>query len=251
VPDDPASQELLGRSADERLLDVDAALLPDSIVRPAAPPPRPGRSPLVGFGVALGALTLVGGIALALLGVVELFSGSAVTGVAELWGGILLVATHWGWVHIAAWTSDKLKDRQGHVLELDRQRWLQSIEPYARYEVTTHVNDDGSIRIETICHRPLPAGSDRFTFERDPVARETHSSEEPAAAIAERAELLRREAATRTAAARERYQSMVEAHELAQIAGRDEQEQMAVRRAASEALSEQLNTKLRDPPLVE
>ena len=41
------------------------------------------------------------------------------------------------------------------------------------------------------------------------------------------------------------------AYHAAQLKGQDEQEQIAAARAASQALSEHINTRLREPPLVE
>jgi hypothetical protein len=251
MADDSPPEQLVGRSADERLLDAGPETLPASMSRPVPLPDRQGRSPLVAAGVALGGFTLLGGIALAILGVVELLSGSAVTGVVELWVGIILAATHWGWIHLGAWTSDKLVARDNHDLLVDRQHWLEAIEPYARYEVTTHVENDGSITIETVCHRPALTDSGSYTFTPERTAVEVHAADQPAAAISERAELLRREAAARTTEARQRYQAAAEAREMARLKGLDEQEQLAAARAASQALSEQLNSKLRDPPLVE
>jgi hypothetical protein len=248
---DPSPEDLVGRSADKRLLEAGADALPSSISRPVALPDPHGRSPLVATGVVLGGITLIGGIVLAVLGVVELLSGSALTGVIELWVGILLAATHWGWIHVGAWTSDKLRDRGNQDLVLDRQRWLDAIEPYERYEVSTQVQDDGSIAIETVCHRPSATDGEHFTFTAQRAMREVHPADEPAAKISERAELLRRHAATRTARARERYQVAAEAHEAARLKGLDEDDQRAAARAASQALSDQLNQKLRDPPLVE
>lgn len=251
MADDPSSGELVGRAADPRLLDADAGSLPSAIGRPVELPATPGRSSLVAMGVAMGAFTLAGGIALVVLGLIELLSGSAVAGVVELWAGILMVASHWGWVHVAAFANDKLQARRDRGVTLDRQSWLDSIEPYTRYEVLTHVGDDGTITIETVCHRPTATNPGRFTFASERVALESHSGDEPAAKIAERAELLRRQAAARTAQAQQRFQAALEARQMAQLEGEDKQQQIEARRAASEALSEQINSKLREPPLVE
>ena len=248
---DSQPEVLVGRSADDRLLDAAAESLPIALGRPIAVPDQSGRSLLVAAGVALGAVTLIGGIALAILGLVRLISGAGLTAVAELWAGILLAATHWGWIHVAAWGNDRLEGRQHQDLEGDRRRWLESIEPYERYEVMTRVGEDGSITIETVCHRPEATDADHFTFHPHQVAVEVHSADTPAAAIAEQAEHLRAQAATRTSQAFEIYQAAAEARQAAQLRGQNEQEQIAAARAASEALSDQINAKLRDPPLVE
>ena len=57
-----------------------------------------------------------------------------------------------------------------------------------------------------VAHRPIFSGDSRFTFARDVDHREVHSGDEPAAAVAERAELLRRQAAQDTERERERYE---------------------------------------------
>ena len=69
--------------------------------------------------------------------------------------------------------------------------------------------------------------------------------------MAERAELLRREAAADTDRERQRYEVAADAYETALLNADDEQERRAARRAASEALSQQINANLRDPPLTE
>jgi hypothetical protein len=81
--------------------------------------------------------------------------------------------------------------------------------------------------------------------------REIHSGEEPAAAVAERAERLRREAALATERELERYLAAADAYETSQLLAEDERERLAARRAASLALSEQINANLRSPPLQE
>src|SRR5436305_1209967 len=161
---EPEPQDLVGRSADECLLDCGPESLPSSIGRPGALPAASGSSLLVAAGVALGAVTLIGGVGLAILGLVRVISGSGFAAAAELSVGILLAATHWGWIHVAAWTNDRLEARGHQDLVGDRQRWLASIEPYERYEVGTQVGQDGSITIETICHRPEVSGSHQFRF---------------------------------------------------------------------------------------
>ena len=63
--------------------------------------------------------------------------------------------------------------------------------------------------------------------------------------------MLRREAAQDTERERERYQIAADAYESALLDDADEQQRLLAQRAASEALSEQINSNLRDPPLVE
>jgi hypothetical protein len=202
-------------------------------------------------------VSLVGGVALIVAGLVSLVAGgSAVLGAVALVFGIVLVATHWGWVHVAELTANTLEGRRFASLLERRRAWLATIEPYPRWEVGTSTEADGSIAIVTVLYRPvacargaLPSGArtstaartlpsrartstagGTFTFVREEVGREVHSGDEPGASVAERAELLRRQA--------------VAAHA-------SEQERVAAVRAASEALSERINANLRDPPLVE
>jgi hypothetical protein len=100
-------------------------------------------------------------------------------------------------------------------------------------------------------YEPSAIGEHGFTFDRHVELDEIHSSEEPGAAVAERAELLRREAAVDTERERERYEIAADAYETALLDHEDEQQRRDARRAASEALSQQINAKLREPPLIE
>jgi hypothetical protein len=244
--------DLLGREPDERLLGDDLRQLPSSVGEPESLPDTPRRRRLVAAGATLTGVTLVGGAGLIILGLVEAFAGgSAVLVLAALVIGFVLVATHWGWVHVAELTANTLEAR-GHSEVIDRRKqWLATIEPYTRWEVTTNANEDGSIAIVTTRYRPLPRGERAYTFVREEVAREVHSADEPAAAVTERAELLRRDAAADTRSERERYEAAHDAYETVLLARGDERERVAALRAASEALSERINANLRDPPLTE
>jgi hypothetical protein len=243
--------ELVGYEPDERLLGDDLAQLPPSVGRPEELPPSRARRRVVGVGATLTGVTLVAGIGLIALGIVEAVSGAVVLAVLAFAVGLGLIATHWGWVHVAELSANALENRRNSSLLEDRRLWLAAIQPYTRWEVTTHVGEDGSITIETVRHRPIRCGEDRFTFVREIEAKEVHSSEEPAAAVTERAELLRREAAARTTLAREGFEVAHDAYERTLMARDDEQQRQAALRAASEALSERINSNLRDPPLTE
>ena len=244
--------ELVALAPDERLLDEDLGELPASVGQPESLPPSRARRRLVGLGATLTGVSLVGGLALIALGLVEAFSGgSAAVTVAALVVGIVLVATHWGWVHVAELGANRLEEQRNVSLLERRREWLREIEPYPRWEVYASTGEDGSISIVTIAYRPVVRRGKTFSFVREEVAREVHSGDEPAAAVTERAELLRRQAALDTARERERYEAAHDAHERALLAHANEQERVAAVRAASEALSERINTNLRDPPLVE
>lgn len=244
--------ELLGRRADDRLLAEDAAQLPEDVGRPEPLSEVPARRRIVALGATLTGITLLGGLALIVLGTVAAISSGWDGGaLAALVAGVALVATHWGWVHVAEFSAQALEARHNRASLERRRSWLESIEPYTRWSATTTTDDDGSIAILTVCHRPAPSGEDRYTFVREVTQREVLSGDEPAAAVTERAELLRRRTAAATAAERERYALAHDAYERALMATDDEQQRLAALRAASAALSEQINTHLRDPPLTE
>lgn len=244
--------ELVGRQPDERLLSEHLARLPESVGRPEAPTPLPARGRLVAVGATLTGVTLVAGLGLLVLGVILAVSdGLRLPSILALVAGVVLVSTHWGWVHVAEATADGLEQRH-NAGTMERQRlWLQEIEPYPRWEVTTSAGEDGSVTISTIAYRPVAGGERTFTFIREIAGTEVHSGEEPAAAVAERAELMRRRAAADTTRARERWATADDAYQRALMDADDERQRVAALRAASQALSEQINANLRDPPLTE
>lgn len=250
----PASDEaeLVDRVADEKLLGEDMANLPEAVGRPQPIPPSQTRRRLVGIGATLTGVTLIGGVALIIFGVLEaVVSGFGLLGIGALALGAALLGTHWGWVHVAEATADALEGRRNREVLGARRLWLETIKPYTRYEVSTSVRDDGSISIVHVRHRPVRSGDRGFTFAREIVNEELHSGDEPSAAVAERAELMRRQAAADTELERRRFEIAADAYQTAMLDKGDEQQRLAARRAASEALSEQINSNLRDPPLVE
>jgi hypothetical protein len=197
-------------------------------------------------------VTLAAGTVLLVVGAVLTFAdGFPLFALALLALGLALVATHWGWVHVAELTANTLEARQARPVVERNRRWLAGIEPYTRYEIATRVADDGSICILRTRYRPVPTGASSFTFAPEIERAEPHSAEEPAAEVTERAELLRREAARDTERERERYEVAADAYGTALLHHGDEQERLEARRAASAALSEQINANLRDPPLIE
>jgi hypothetical protein len=244
--------ELVGRAPDERLLAEDLAQLPEALGRPEALEPSPARGRIVAVGATLTGVTLVAGLALIVLAAVAAFSSGLGAGaIAALAAGLALVGTHWGWVHVAEISAQGLDGRHNRDVIERRRQWLAEIEPYIRWSVSTTAETDGSIAIITVRHLPVASGERGFTFVRETAGREVHSEEEPAATVAERAELLRRRAAAATARERARYEAANDAYQRTLLAHADEQERLAAARAASEALSEQINSNLRDPPLME
>jgi hypothetical protein len=244
--------ELLECTADEQLLAQDGANLPEAVGRPEAIPPSQARGRLVGIGATLTGVTLLLGVALIALGAIEaIASGFGLFDTGALVLGLILAGTHWGWVHVAEITANSLEGRRNSEIADRRRQWLETIKPYTRSEVTTSVKDDGSISIVRVRYRPVRSSAGSFTFVREAEHEEIHSGDEPAAGVAERAELLRRQATLDTERERERFQVAADAYETALLGRGDEQEQLAARRAASQALSEQINSHLRDPPLIE
>jgi hypothetical protein len=244
--------ELVGSEPDERLLAEDLDKLPAAVGRPETVVPSRARGRIVGAGATLTAVSLVAGVLLVALGVIDaVSSGIDVASLLALIVGGLLIATHWGWVHVAEITANSVESH-GNVEVLARRRqWLGEIEPYTRFEVSTEVQDDGSIVIHSVRYRPVRTGEGRFTFVREIERREVHSPDETAAAVTEHAEALRREAALATEQERRRYDIAADAYRTALMGRADEEQQRLARRAASEALSRQINSNLRDPPLAE
>jgi hypothetical protein len=249
---DHDSEALVGSLADDDLLEPEASNVPGTVGRPEALPATRWRGPIVATGVALTALTLLGGIALFLLGVVRAFSdGADLLDGALVAIGLLLAGTHWGWVHVAELSAKHISALEGREIVDRRQQWLESIAPYTREEVVTRVEDDGSIAILRFRYRPVATGDDRFTFVRELAGREVHAEEEPSAQVTERAEQARREAALVTGEARARYLAAADALETALLHDEDRLERLQTSRAAARALSEQINAHLKDAPLDE
>lgn len=243
--------ELVGRRADARLLGAGHELLPDEVGRPPAIVRDPRRAPVVAVGATLTGLSLVGGLALLIAGVVMLITGSS----AGTWAPLLvlggaLVGTHWGWVHVAEFSATRLESSHQRGPLAAQQEWLEAIEPYTRWTVRSDVEDDGTIAIERYCHRPVPVGADRFTFERELEGRDLLDPDSPGALVAERAELVRRQAASDTDRERLRYEAALAAWREAALRHEDERERRSAARAASQALSDSINRNLREPPLV-
>jgi hypothetical protein len=246
------SAELVGYAPDERLLGQDLDKLPVAVGRPGVVPPSRARSRIVATGATLTGVSLVGGVILLLIGAIDaISSGLDAAGLVAIVVGAILVATHWGWVHVAEISANAIESRENAPVLDQRRQWLAAIEPYTHFEVSTEVQDDGSIAIQSVAHRPVRAGTDTFTFVREVAEREVHPAEEPAAAVSERAELLRREAALATERERARYEVAADAYRNALMDHDDDEQRRLARRAASEALSHQINSNLREPPLVE
>ncbi len=247
---DPDS--LVGLVADERLLSGDPAMLPGQLGRPEPIPVRAARPTLVGVGAALTGVTLVGGIALAIFGAIELLiSGGGALAAVALIVGVVLASTHWGWVHVAELSSQGIERRSNAEVVDRRQAWLQSIAPFTHYEVRTRAGDDGTITIERVRYRPVRSSDQTFVFERTVELTEVHAGDDPAAVVAERAELLRHQSAIDTERERAGFQERADALNWATLADGEHRERTREQAAAARALSEQINANLREPPVTE
>src|SRR5437764_13620867 len=130
--------ELVGREPDQRLLGEDLEQLPAALGHPETVPPSPARRRVVAVGATLTGVTLILGTVLALFGAIDGIATGFDTGsVLALIAGVVLVATHWGWVHVAELTGQSLERRGSREVVDRRQSWLRAIEPYARWEVAT------------------------------------------------------------------------------------------------------------------
>jgi hypothetical protein len=244
---------LLGIAPDRRLLAEDLGNLPDA-ERLREPPISPSakHDRLVAAGSVLTGTTLVGGVAIALIGGWELVfrSGGVFAAILAL-VGILLAATHWGWVHVAEYVGVTIDDRHRRAADERRRDWLGSIQPYPRFSVTTSVLDDASTRVERILHRPVLTTHNTFTFVREIDAEETYDADAPAATIAAAVETMRRQARLDTDRIRDNWEAASTAYDAAMVNAQDAQERLAAQRAAATALSEHINASLLEPPLVE
>lgn len=244
---------LLGIAPDARLLDEDLANLPDAEQLREPPVTTSAKhNRLVAAGSVLTGATLIGGVALALFGGWELLfnSGGVVAAILAL-VGIVLAATHWGWVHVAEYVGLTIDDRRERGASERRRAWLASIQPYPRFSVRTSVLDDASTRVERILHRPVLTTHNTFTFVRETDAQETYDAQASAATIAAAVETMRRQARLETDRIRDLWEAASTAYDAAMLNAQDEQERLAAQRAAATALSEHINASLLEPPLVE
>src|SRR5579872_2079258 len=139
MANEPAPEELIGLAADQQLLAGDAQL-PEVLGRPLPIPRARAHGAIVNAGVAMTGLALIGGIALFLIALVDAFSnGASLLDGGLLALGIVLVATHWGWVHVAEASARALDAGQHREIVDHRQHWLQSIAPHTYREVRTEV----------------------------------------------------------------------------------------------------------------
>lgn len=243
----PADRRVLSEGPVELLEQAQPDTLPVPVVLAAG-----GHGRLVATGSALTAATLIGGGALLVLGLIELvFGGGGLLAVVLAVLGGLMVATHWGWVHVAEYVGITIDERHASTEREREDRWLATIRPYPRFAVVASVLDDASTRIERVLLSPQLTDAGTFTFTRRTEAAETFDASTDAHVIASEAEAMRRQARLDTDRQREQWEAAETAYNAALTNADDDRQRLAAQRAAATALSEHINARLREPPLVE
>ena len=242
----------LGVDPDPGLLDDDRSSLPptEPPPEPAAPSRRHGR--LVAAGSTLTGVTLIGGLALLIYGAAELlFNGGGAFDAAVAVIGLVLAATHWGWVHVAEYLGLTIDAREQRATDERRQAWLAGIEPYPRYTVSTSVLADASIRIERVLYRPTHTAAHTFTFVRETDTETTYDAHTPAEVVATTVESMRRQARLDTDRLNELWEVASTSYAARLADHADDQQRLDAERAAATALSEHINASLLEPPVIE
>jgi hypothetical protein len=242
----------LGLAADRRLLDEDLFNLPAPEQRREPDISTHKHDRLVAAGSLLTGVTLIGGAAMGLYGGWQvLFNGGGAIDAVLVVVGILLAATHWGWVHVAEYIGLTIDEHQQRATDERNREWLAGIQPYPRFSVSTNVLDDASTRIVRVLHQPVLTAQHTFTFVRETDAEETFDAHASAEVIASTVETMRRQARLETDRLRELWETASTAYSAALSSADDDQQQLAAERAAAAALSEHINASLLEPPLVE
>jgi hypothetical protein len=242
----------LGVPADRRLLDEDLVNLPDAEQHREPVISTHQHDRLVAAGSIATGASLIGGAALLLYGGWQLlFGGGGAVGAVLALIGLLLVATHWGWVHVAEYIGLTIDERQQSAADQRRQEWLATIDPYPRFSVSTSVLDDASTRVQRVLHQPVLTPQHTFTFVREPDAEKTFDADASAEVIAAAVETMRRQARLETDRLRDLWEAASSAYAAALRGAEDDQQRLVAQRAAATALSEHINAALLEPPLVE
>lgn len=242
----------LGVEPDTRLLDEDLFNLPEAEQHQEPVVSTRRHERLVAAGSVLTGVTLIGGAAITLYGGWQLlFNGGGALDAVLAVIGLLLVGTHWGWVHVAEYVGLTIDERQQHATDARRREWLAGIEPYPRFSVSTSVLDDASTRIERVLHRPVLTAQHTFTFSRQTDAETTYDAHVQAEVIATTVETMRRDARLETDHLRELWEAASGAYAAALSSDHDDQQQLAAQRAAATALSDHINASLLEPPLID
>jgi hypothetical protein len=250
--DDTTMVQFLGVPADRRLLDGELDGLAGLRPRPTLTTTTARHDRLVAAGSVMTAVTLIGGGAMAIYGGEQILfgDGGAFADVLTVIG-ILLVATHWGWVHVAEYIGAGIDQRQDRANRARTDLWLQTIEPYPRITVSTSVLADASTSIERVLFRPVLTEAHTFTFVREADTAVTYDADTPAQVIADKVETLRRQTRLETDRVAELWETASTAYAAALQDAHGDEQRLAAQRAAATALSEHLNASLLEPPLVE
>ncbi len=161
----------LGVAADRRLLDEDRFNLPDAeqYREPVVSTHKHDR--LVAAGSLLTGITLVGGAAMALYGGLQVLlnGGGAIDAVLAV-VGLVLAATHWGWVHVAEYIGLTIDER-------DQQRDRRSRPALARGDRAVpplqRLDQRARRRLDRRRTCAAPAGADRRSTRSRSSARRT------------------------------------------------------------------------------
>jgi len=242
----------LGLAADRRLLDDDLANLPEAEQHREPPISTHRHERLVAAGSLLTGATLIGGAVMTLYGTWRLLfhAGGALDAVLAA-TGLLLAGTHWGWVHVAEYVGLTIDARQERATEARRRAWLESIQPYPRFSVSTSVLQDASTRVKRVRHQPVLTARHTFTFVRETDAEKIYDAHTSAEVIAATVETMRRQARLQTDRLSGLWEAASTTYAAALFRADDDQQRLAAQRAAATALSEHINASLLEPPLVE
>jgi hypothetical protein len=253
MTDDPQGMlAFLGVAPDPRLLDDDLSNLPDAEQRREPPVSTQRQGRLVAAGSVLTGVSLIGGVALLLwAGWRLVFSGGGAFDAVLAAIGLVLAATHWGWVHLAEYAGLTIDAHQAHETEADQKQWLATIEPYPHFSVGTSVGVDGTTRVQRFLHRPVLTERNTFTFVRESDIEHLHGVDAPAEIIATDVETMRRQARLQTDRLRELWDAASTAYSAALLNAQEDQARLAAHRAAALALSEHINASLLEAPVVE
>jgi hypothetical protein len=242
----------LGVPADRRLRDQDLGALPEAEQRHEPAIAAREHDRLVAAGSLMTGTTLIGGGAILLIGGWQaLGGGGGAFSIILIVAGLLLVGTHWGWVHVAEYAGLTIDDRHRRSADEQAGDWLAAIEPYPRFSVATSVLSDASTKVQRILHEPVLTPQHTFTFVRRPEAEQTYGADAPAQEIAAGVETMRRQARLDTDRLRGLWEAAAGAYAAQLLNADDDQQRLAAQRAAATALSEHLNASLLEPPLVE
>ncbi len=242
----------LGVPADPRLLEENLDGIPDV-------PPRPSRAiatiehdRLVSAGSLMTGATLVVGGAMLIYGLAQLvFGGGGLAAVLLVVIGAVLVATHWGWVHVAEYAGLTIDERRTRASDAQGRGWLADLAPYPRLGVHTRVLDDATTVVERVLYQPVLTDAHTFVFARRADTPVSYPADTPAHVIADEVETRRRSAQRETTRQRELWEAADTAYTAALAGAEDDRQELAARRAAATALSEHINASLRNPPLID